>query len=121
MGTQVPLDAEKLAAEGQVRALRHARDAVDRSTWLLAMLRKELAGGPGIRGLRRLELRCVLADLERRQTGLSAAYNNMMATPISHKTEALRAFVLAYDKFLDAVGAARLETREDSAFCQVSK
>ena len=34
MGGHVSLETEKLAAEGQAQALRHAKDAVDRSATL---------------------------------------------------------------------------------------
>ena len=113
MGGHVSFDTRKLAAEGQAQALRHAKDAVDRSAWLLAMLRRDLAGEPRARGLRRLELHRMLADLERRQARLSAAYGNMAATPARRKAGELKAFVLAYDEFLGAVGTTRMECYED--------
>lgn len=121
MDRQLSLSVEKLAAEGHVRALRHAKDAVDRSVWLLAMLRRELAGEARVGGLRRLELHCVLADLERRQAGLSAAYGNMAATPTRPKAGQLKAFVRAYDEFLDAVCVARMEAHNDAECWPVSK
>lgn len=121
MRRHASIDAERLAAEGQAQALRHAKDAVDRSAWLLAVLRREMVGEPGAGSLRRLELRCALAEIERRQAGLSAAYDNLAATPFPGKNKALSAFVLAYDEFLSAVGAARMESRNGGVFCTVSK
>lgn len=113
MGRHVSLEPKRLAAEGHAQALRHAGDAVGRSAWLLAMLRRDIAEDPRARGLRRLELHCMLADLERRQARLSAAYRNMAATPARRKAGELKAFVLAYDEFLAAVGATRMECYED--------
>lgn len=107
MRRNVPLDTEQFAAGGQAQAFMHAKDAVDRSVWLLTMLRKELAEKPGVGGLRRLELHCALADLESRQADLSAAYDSMAATPPFGKAGALNAFILAYDEFLGAVGVVR--------------
>lgn len=121
MSRKFSLDTKRLAAEGQSQALKHAKDAVDRSSWLLAMLRKELAEEPGARGLRRLELYCVLSDLERRQSGLSAAYDSMAALPPLRKNRALKSFILAYDEFLSAVGAARMDSRNDGALCPANK
>lgn len=121
MGSNVSLEAEQLAAEGQAQALEHAKDAVDRSAWLLAMLRKELAEEPEVRGLRRLELHCALSDLERRQACLSAAYKKMVTMSSLQETGALKAFILAYDQFLSAVGAARMDSRNGGVFCSASK
>lgn len=121
MGRPVSHDGGQSGAEGQAQALRHVRVAVDRSAWLLSMLRKELAEEPGARGLRRLELHCVLADLARRQAGLSTAYDNMVATPPLRQTRALRDFVHAYDEFVSAVGAARMESRNEGVLCPPGK
>lgn len=120
MGRNVSLGAEQLAAEGQAQALRHAKDAVDRSAWLLAMLREELDQEPGVGGLRRLELHCALSDLEHRQACLSAAYKKMVTLPFLQEGGMLKAFILAYDQFLAAVGAARMDSRNGGVLCSVS-
>lgn len=121
MDRKATLDAEPLAAEGQAQALEHAKDAVDRSAWILARLRQQLSEEPGLRGLRRLELHCALSDLERRQAGLSAAYRKMVDLPSLQETEVLKAFILAYDEFLGAVGAVSRDWRNEGLFCPASK
>ena len=120
MARNVSLEAEQLAAEGQAQALKHAKDAVDRSAWLLVMLRKELMGESGVRGLRRLELHCALSDLEHRQACLSAAYRKMVAMPSLREAGVLKAFILAYDEFLNALGGVRMDWN-DGLFCPASK
>ena len=43
MGRHVFLEAPQLTVEGQAQALKHAKDAVDRSAWFIAMVRRDLA------------------------------------------------------------------------------
>lgn len=113
MGRKISHEAEQLAAEGQAQALKHAKDSVDRSAWLLVMLRKELREKPELGRLRRLELHCALSDLEHRQACLSAAYKKMVAMPSLRETGVLKTFILAYDEFLSALGEVRMDFRND--------
>lgn len=108
MGRHIFLEASQLTVEGQAQALRHAKDAVDRSAWFLAMVRRDLAKGPGIGTPYWLEARRALADLENRQFLISTAYDGMAATSVGGNSMELKSLFLAYDEFLDAVHAARM-------------
>ncbi len=114
MGRHNFLEAKWQSAEDQAQALRHAKDAVDRSAWFLALLRKELSGAPCAGYIRRLRVRGLLADLRSRQALLSSKYSVMTDMPPgSFLGMQLKAFFLAYDRFLDAVHAARVDSRKD--------
>jgi len=108
MGRHVFLEAPQLTVEGQAQALKHAKDAVDRSAWFLAMVRRDLAEGPRIGTPYQPEVRRALADLESRQVLISAAYSRMADASVSGKSMELKSFFLAYDEFLDAVHALRM-------------
>lgn len=108
MGRHVFLEAPRLTVEGQAQALKHAKDAVDRSAWFLAMVRRDLAEGPRIGTPYRLEVRRALADLENRQVLIATAYDDMVAASVSGRSMELKSFFLAYDAFLDAVHAVRM-------------
>ena len=108
MGRHVFLEASQLTVEGQAQALKHAKDAVDRSAWFIAMVRRDLAEGPRIGTPSRLEARRAMADLENRQVLISAAYDDMAAASVSGNPMELKSFFLAYDEFLDAVHAIRM-------------
>lgn len=108
MGRHVFLETAQLTVEGRAQALKHAKDAVDRSAWFLAMVRRDLAEARRNRKLHRLEVRRALADLESRQVFISTAYDDMVATPICAKAMELKLLFHAYDEFLDAVHAVRM-------------
>ena len=108
MGRHAFLEIAQLTPEGRVQALKHANDAVDRSAWLLATVRRDLADKYRIGTPHRLEVRRALADLESRQILISTAYDDMAAAPACGESVELKLFFLAYDEFLDAVHAARM-------------
>ncbi len=108
MGRHAFLEAAQLTSEGRARALEHAKDAVDRSAWFLAMVRKDLTEEPETSALHRSEVRRALADLENRQVRISTAYHDMAATFVCDNSAELKLFFLAYDEFLDAVHALRM-------------
>lgn len=108
MGRHAFLETARLTAEGRAQALKHAKDAVDRSAWFLAMVRRDLAEDLRVGTLQRLEVRRSLADIENRQVFLSTAYDEMAAMPIRGESMELKLFFVAYDKFLDAVHTVRM-------------
>lgn len=108
------LEAKWPSAENQAQALRHAKGAVDRSAWFLALLRKDLSEVPGAGHIRRLHIRGLLADLGNQQASLSSDYVRMTIMPPGESLGMqLKDFFAAYDRFLDAVRAARMDWRDD--------
>lgn len=114
MGRHTFLESRWQSAKEQVQALRHAKDALDRSAWFLALLRKDLSELPGTGYLRRLHVRGLLADLGNQQATLSSRYFGMATMPPGKLFGMqLKDFYVAYDQFLDGVRVARMDSRDD--------
>lgn len=114
MGRHTFIESMRHSAEGQAQALRHAKDALDRSAWFLALLRRDLKEVPRTGYIRRLQMRGLLAGLEIQQASLSSSYFEMAAIPPGKLSDMqLKHFYAAYDRFLDGVRVARRDSRKD--------
>lgn len=114
MAGSVSQDGNRRSAEGPAQALLHAKDAVDKSAWCLALLRKDLDEVPVPTRIMRLHMRDLLADLGKRQASLSAAYFGMAtAAPGKGMIVQMNDFFDDYDRFMDALRAARMASRRD--------
>lgn len=107
-------EANRRSAEGPAQALLLAKDAVDKSAWSLALLRKDLGDMPAATRIMRLHMREVLADLGNRHASLSAAYFDMAtAAPGKGMVVRMNDFFDDYELFMDALRAARMASRRD--------